>query len=456
MNLQVRFGKPRDVSPNDLNGVVIRYPFAIRKVGQGALRDTVTEHMVDVKISGTLFIQWRFGSLNRPIDHLQNLPFLKTLFEFARNEVESNLRAETLKKDIKITLHTGNMPAANPYDPEKIPNPDGFSFQLELLEKVDVKNSSLPSDVPKVFISYSWDNDPHKAWVREFSTRLRTDGVDVTLDQWHLAPGDQLPEFMERAVRENNFMLIICTPHYKEKSDARQGGVGYEGDIMTAEVFSKGNHRKFIPILRDGAWEYASPVWLFGKYRIDLRGKSYSEEQYKDLLVTIHNQRPQAPPLGNPTAKPNLSVQVVQPPISTPKPDDPIKIEGIVADEVSTPTLDGTRGSALYSIPFRLSRVPSADWTEVFISTWDHPPHYTSMHRPGIARVVGNKIILTRTTIEEVEKYHRATLLLAVEAANKAEAAIRAERQRKRNEEEERKRKHQEKIQDVAKKLRFD
>ncbi|RYL92565.1 hypothetical protein [Sporolactobacillus sp. THM19-2] len=41
------------------------------------------------------------------------------------------------------------------------------------------------------------------------------------------------------------------------------------------------------------------------------------------------------------------------------------------------------------------------------------------MHRPGIAKVVSNKIILDGTTIEEVKQYHRDTLILAVNEANK-------------------------------------
>lgn len=57
----------------------------------------------------------------------------------------------------------------------------------------------------KVFISYSWDDDSHKEWVRNLATRLRKDGVDVTLDQWHIVPGDQIPSFMEQAVRESNY-----------------------------------------------------------------------------------------------------------------------------------------------------------------------------------------------------------------------------------------------------------
>src|SRR6516165_7119927 len=104
--------------------------------------------------------------------------------------------------------------------------------------------------VPKAFIAYSRDDDAHLEWVIQLATRLRKQGVDVTLDHWHAAPGDQLPEFMERAVRENDFVITVCTPRFKQKADQRGGGVGYEGDVMAAEVFTRGNQRKFIPVLR--------------------------------------------------------------------------------------------------------------------------------------------------------------------------------------------------------------
>jgi len=41
------------------------------------------------------------------------------------------------------------------------------------------------------------------------------------------------------------------------------------------------------------------------------------------------------------------------------------------------------------------------------------------MHRPGIARVSGDKVYLDGTTIEEVQKYHRDTLVLALEETNR-------------------------------------
>ena len=153
--------------------------------------------------------------------------------------------------------------------------------------------------VPKTFISYSWDDDAHKEWVKQLATRLRADGVDVTLDRWHSAPGDQIPAFMERAVRENDFVIAVCTPRFKERSDGRGGGVGYEGDIMTAYAFTGGDKRKFIPVLRRGSWSEAAPTWLLGRAKIDLSRDPYSESEYEELLRTLHGAREEAPPIGH-------------------------------------------------------------------------------------------------------------------------------------------------------------
>jgi TIR domain len=314
--------------------------------------------------------------------------------------------------------------------------------------------------VPKAFVSYSWDDDDHRLWVRELSTRLRSDGIEVTLDQWHTAPGDQLPEFMERAVRENDHILIICTPRYKKRSDGRIGGVGYEGDIMTAEALTSRNQRKFIPILRRGDWQDAAPSWVSGKYYVDLRGIQYPEQGYQDLLLTLLGQRQQAPPLGSPPENIHRGKAEAMP---TEKSESrakegtqPIKIEGVIVDEVTTPRNDGTAGSALYAIPFQLSRRPSTQWAKLFVKVWDHPPRFTTMHRPRIARVISDRIILDGTTIGEVEQYHRDTLKLVVERVNELMAQYDSAMQKKAEEERQRLEKHQEDVKDISKRLKFD
>jgi hypothetical protein len=271
--------------------------------------------------------------------------------------------------------------------------------------------------VTKAFISYSWEDQDHRAWVLDFATRLRADGVDATIDQWHAVPGDQLPAFMESAIRLNDYVLIICTPRYGQRSDNRQGGVGYEGDIMSAEVLVGANHRKFIPILRKGKWEDASPSWLRGKYYIDLCSSPYSEQNYNDLLVTIHGVRNSAPAIGKPFSTVQDRPTTVPP--AQAEPPVEIRIEGVIVDEVSSPRMDGTRGSALYRVPFELSRKPDHQWAKLFVENWNHPPSYTSMHRPGIASVVGDKVVLDGTSLDEVKRYHRDTLKLALEVTNR-------------------------------------
>lgn len=150
---------------------------------------------------------------------------------------------------------------------------------------------------PKVFISYAWEDDIKK-WVRSLATRLRTDGIETIFDEWATVPGDQLPEFMEKSIRESAFVLVISTPKYKYKSDNRSGGVGYEGDIITSELITTRNQRKFIPILRKGVWSEAAPSWLLGKVYINLSDDPYNENNYQDLLKTLHGNRELPPPVG--------------------------------------------------------------------------------------------------------------------------------------------------------------
>lgn len=152
-----------------------------------------------------------------------------------------------------------------------------------------------------VFISYSWDNQKHIDWVREFAERLTADGIEVNLDQWGLQLGQPLPQFMETSIRENDYVLIICTPVYKKKSDSREGGVGYEGNIISAELLYKKNYLKFIPVWRSGLWEEAAPSILLGSYRVDLRANN---ENFESEYIKLRNELrgiPLKPPVGSHT-----------------------------------------------------------------------------------------------------------------------------------------------------------
>lgn len=150
---------------------------------------------------------------------------------------------------------------------------------------------------PKVFISYAWENEEHQDWVKRFAARLRQDGVDAVLDQWDLDFGDNRLQFMERIASVDS-VVIVCTPRYAEKSNARKDGVGYESNIITSGIAEKAGRQKFIPVLRSGTWITAVPVWLKHVAGANLTGNSYRDREYRKLLRTLHRKNPPPPPLG--------------------------------------------------------------------------------------------------------------------------------------------------------------
>ena len=305
----------------------------------------------------------------------------------------------------------------------------------------------IENNVPKVFISYSWESKEHSDWVNSLADKLLADGIEAIIDNYDVSPGDRLPKFMESSIKDSDYVIIICTEEYKRKANNREKGVGYESHIISAELYNNHNDRKFIPIIRQGDFNTAVPTYLDGKLAIDLRGNPFNETSYKDLIASIFKFK----------KKPKVGIRPYYldeyEPISIEGED--IKIIGIISNEVTLPRNDGTRGSALYSIPFRLSSKPTRIWSELFLRNWDSPPSFTSMHRPGIARVDSDKIILNGTTIEEVKQYHRDTLILCVEKTNEEEKQIRKrEEQLKRKKQEEREN-HYRNIDDISKDIKF-
>ena len=305
----------------------------------------------------------------------------------------------------------------------------------------------IENNVPKVFISYSWESKEHSEWVNSLADKLLADGIEAIIDSYDVIPGDRLPEFMESSIKDSDYVIIICTEEYKRKANNREKGVGYESHIISAELYNNHNDRKFIPIIRQGEFNTAVPTYLDGKLAIDLRGNQFNETSYKDLIASIFKVK-KKPKVG---IRPDYLDEYETISIE----GEDIKIIGIISNEVTLPRNDGTRGSALYSIPFRLSSKPTRIWSKLFLRNWDSPPSFTSMHRPGIARVDSDKIILNGTTIEEVKQYHRDTLILCVEKTNEEEKQIRKrEEQIKRKKQEEREN-HYRNIDDISKDIKF-
>jgi hypothetical protein len=113
----------------------------------------------------------------------------------------------------------------------------------------------LEPDVPKrVFVSYSWDGQAHKDWVRQLAEHLQQNGLEAQLDQWFMRAGTSAALFMEQGLLQADFILCVLTPEYARKANDRDSpsGTGYEQQIITGQILSRLNRRNMIPLLRKG------------------------------------------------------------------------------------------------------------------------------------------------------------------------------------------------------------
>ena len=149
-----------------------------------------------------------------------------------------------------------------------------------------------------VFISYSHDSPEHADRVLALADRLRQDGLDSILDQYFLgSPDEGWPRWMDRQIRDADFVLMICTPtYYRRVMGEEQPGVGHgvnwEGNLIYQHFYQDGTiNKRFLPILLEGGNTSDIPMPFRGvaKYR------PMTEEGYDALYRRLTNQ-PLTPP----------------------------------------------------------------------------------------------------------------------------------------------------------------
>lgn len=150
----------------------------------------------------------------------------------------------------------------------------------------------------RVFVSYSHDSEAHKEHVRQLADRLRHEGIEANLDQYHPAPPEGWPRWMEGEITASDFVLVVCTETYfRRVTGSEEEGVGlgsrYEGVLISQDIFeSGGRNERFLPVIfshDDGAF---IPRWLrpYTRYNVG------SEDGYGDLYRRITDQPGVVPP----------------------------------------------------------------------------------------------------------------------------------------------------------------
>ena len=160
----------------------------------------------------------------------------------------------------------------------------------------------------KVFISYSHDSPEHADRVLALADRLRHDGIDSILDQYILgSPDEGWPLWMDRQIRDADFVLMICTPTYHrrvmgEEEPGVGHGVNWEGNLIYQHFYQDGTiNTRFLPIVLEGGNTSDIPMPFRGvaKYR------PMTEEGYEALYRRLTNQPLTPPPdMGTPKKLP--------------------------------------------------------------------------------------------------------------------------------------------------------
>src|SRR5260221_332943 len=149
----------------------------------------------------------------------------------------------------------------------------------------------MASVPPKVLISYSHDSPEHAQHVLELANRLRADGIDCVIDQYDVAPAEGWPLWMDKQIRDSDFVVMVCTETYYQRvmGDEQPGkglGVRWEGRLIFEAIYSaESKNTKFIPVLFE-AGNYAH-------IPVPVRSTTYfaqTEDGYEDLYRRLTNQ----------------------------------------------------------------------------------------------------------------------------------------------------------------------
>lgn len=111
-----------------------------------------------------------------------------------------------------------------------------------------------------VFISYAQESSPseHNQEVLDFADRLRGNGINAIVDQYEPAPSEGWPLWMEKQIRDADYVLMVCTQAYYRRVIAQEQpgkglGVRWEGNLIYSQLYQNGMvNEKFIPIIFDG------------------------------------------------------------------------------------------------------------------------------------------------------------------------------------------------------------
>ncbi len=109
----------------------------------------------------------------------------------------------------------------------------------------------------KVFISYSQESTEHSDRVLALANRLINDGLDCALDQYESSPAEGWPKWMDRQLKDAEYVVIVCTETYwnrvmDEEYPGKGKGVKWESTLTFQHIYDNDSKNpRFIPVVFD-------------------------------------------------------------------------------------------------------------------------------------------------------------------------------------------------------------
>ncbi len=126
---RMAFGRPSEVTNPGDDSRSFLFPFAIIDadlVGAPEEEQSTSEHRLIVTITGSRLPAW----------HLPDADLIRMLFEIGRRDVAEKVKEGKLEREWRVAVTTATHPAVCPFDPGRIPDPEGCNMDVEQERKI--------------------------------------------------------------------------------------------------------------------------------------------------------------------------------------------------------------------------------------------------------------------------------------------------------------------------------
>ncbi|MFJ9781491.1 SEFIR domain-containing protein [Amycolatopsis sp. NPDC101161] len=148
---------------------------------------------------------------------------------------------------------------------------------------------------PRVFITYSHDDEHHRDLVRDFATFLRADaGIDVRLDQWADDGRRDWSLWAIEQLNEADFVLVIASPDYKRRAEGTEEphlgrGAQFEAAMIRDNITKDLPRavRRILPVVLPGRRVEEIPSFLNAHSTTRYEITEFTLAGVEELLVAI-------------------------------------------------------------------------------------------------------------------------------------------------------------------------